>query len=203
MSVKKRTKRKALKADIVYDDDSSSSSSDSESENLEAFRKSYVSQDNTDSRCSSDADDESNESSSDDSVSTGEEDGEHKCFGHFETPTEKPQITLGATSACINPKVDKLRSQLQSIRKATSKCTQGGKGNLSDHRTKLTVSVNTENMIRGVGMPVQEVVAESPTKKIKWAEKRECSEELPGKSSESYEDKERVTYNYDMSILGL
>ena len=191
MSVKKRTKRKPSKADIVYDDDTSSSSG-SESENLEAFRKNYHSQDNTDSKCSSDADDESNENSSDD-VSTGEEDGEYKGFRPFETPTEK-QITLGATSTCINSKVDKLRSQLRSLKKVTSKCTEGEKGNrVGDYSSKLHISVSSEDVISDVEMPVQEAAAESPTKKLRLAEKR-TSKEVQGRSSNSYEDKERVSY---------
>lgn len=189
MSVKKKSRRKSsLKSDVVYDDDTSSSSS--ESENLEAFHRNYAYQGNTDSKVSSDADDESNENSSDDIVSASED----ERFGPFEKPMVKE---VAVQKGCINSKVDTLKSQLRSLNKVNSKCNQVEAEKYGCDMTKQVAGVSTDNTLRDARkVPLEEIVAEPLTKKPKWDGNGERDNEIQGEILESHEeDKERVIYN--------
>lgn len=112
--MKRKLKNNALNSDIVYDGDSTSSS---DSENLQTFHQTYMSNETSISRkySSSDADDEVNEDTSDEDINASNQTSSTSSDDETELQTETSTRTLHASS-----KIEKLRSQLTSLSKVSS-----------------------------------------------------------------------------------
>ena len=130
--MKKKQKRSSVK-DIVYDDDTSSSS---DSENIQSFQQTYNTQKAINARkYSSDADDEVNEDTSEDSNDVSGHTSSSSSEDEMELQTKAPIISLHSSS-----KMNKLRAQLKSLSNVNLNTKVSERGSHKSERGFLTAS---------------------------------------------------------------